>query len=94
MKIKQVMARMLVEMKPEVRTDEAKAEAKADTNLKQIRAYQEILKEEILARMEAKMDSHHEKLMTTMKACKEKVETMRQRSLSKGTYRVGVSSFT
>jgi hypothetical protein len=34
-------------------------EAKTDVNLKEIRAGQELLKEEMLAKMEVKTDSHH-----------------------------------
>jgi hypothetical protein len=41
-----------------------------NANLREIIAGQELLKEE----MKAKMDSHHKKLMTIMKAGKEKQE--------------------
>jgi hypothetical protein len=54
-------------------------QAKTDPNLREIRAGQEHLKEE----MKAKMDSHHEKLMTLVKADKEKIEAIREACLEK-----------
>jgi F0F1-type ATP synthase membrane subunit b/b' len=56
--VKQMMAQMLAEMKPEIRTNQDKA----DANLKEIRAGQELLKEEILAKMKAKIDTNQKKM--------------------------------
>jgi hypothetical protein len=50
MEIKQMMARMLAEMKAEITN-----QAKAGTNIKEIRAGKELLKEEMLAKMDANL---------------------------------------
>jgi TATA-binding protein-associated factor Taf7 len=45
-------------MLADIRTNQSKA----DANLKEIRASQELLKEEMLAKMEAKIDTNQEKM--------------------------------
>jgi hypothetical protein len=69
------MAHLLAEMESN--------QAKADTNLKEMRASQELLKEEMLAKMEsnqermdAKLHAHHERRMARMDSQLEKMEAV------------------
>jgi hypothetical protein len=66
MEMEQVMARMLAEMKAEIRTNQAQTAA----NLREMRAGQELLEEE----MPTKLDAHHERMMARMGSQLEKVE--------------------
>jgi hypothetical protein len=70
MEVKQMMARMLAEMKAEIRTNQAKA----DTNVKEIRAGKELLKE-MLAKMDAKIDANL-KIITEMKSWQEETKAI------------------
>jgi hypothetical protein len=62
----------------------SRTEAKSDVNLKDIREYIRTNQTEAdtsLREMKVKTDSHHEKLMTIMKARKEKIRAMREACL-------------
>jgi hypothetical protein len=70
MEIEQMMARLPVEIKAEIRTNQAKT----DVNLREMReemtSGQELLTEELLA----KLDVHHERMMASMDTQLEKME--------------------
>jgi hypothetical protein len=62
MKMEQMMARLLAKIKAGIRINQAKT----DANLRDMGADQELLKEEILAKMETDqemMEAHHERMM-------------------------------
>jgi hypothetical protein len=68
METERMMARLLAEIRNK--------QAKADANLREMRAGQELLKEEMLAKMETyqeRMEVHHERVMAKMDS---RIETM------------------
>jgi hypothetical protein len=50
-------------------------QAKIDANLKEIKASQELLREKRMARLQAKLDANHERMMTIVDSHLEKMDT-------------------
>jgi hypothetical protein len=68
MEFEQMMAGMLAEMKARIRTNQANSETKAETNLEKMRAGQELMKEDLMAMLETKLDAHHERMTANVNA--------------------------
>jgi hypothetical protein len=78
MEMEQMMAYLLANIKAEIRT----SQAKTDATLKELKAGQEHLKDEILTKMEinqekmmAKLDASHQRLMARIDSKLETVKT-------------------
>jgi hypothetical protein len=72
MEMEEMMACLLAKMKPEIRTNQAKADDNLKEMMEDMTASQELLKEEMLA----KLNAHHKRVMARMDSQLEKMEAV------------------